>query len=1313
MKKFKQFVVFSVLALLGSVCWAKALPDTIPVGNLAERLIQLIPNTEDIDLEKIPVVLCMDEAYLVHAAVTVTSILENAKQNPGNFTYDIYLLLDGQLKDRDRKKWEEFKDLYGDSVTFNITFINSSTLPEAFPEDFFPTHLLGRWKNSGAMRLLIPQLDIFANNYDKVIYLDCDVLSYNLPKLWSHDFVKEDGSEAFLIGVKDAGQVDNKCPEFLEHAGVFNFPNEEYINSGILVMDIAKAREFGLAKKCFDFIRNHKPKRPDQDSINVVCQGNIKILGHEYSWAPFWDDDYRERFFNQFKPAPAKPEVIPEEIYFFQPVGNPHKPWKWNQRPAETLEEAKLQSDYHYYKFLSPYRIKKIIDIAYCATGKYLEASAVSATSVMMHANPDTHYHFYLIHAPSYSSHSIKKWTSLYWRFKNCSVTTVGYSAHNLAKSVTNRKVNSGKLLKVLMPRILTAREIEKSINKSIKNTIKEINKNPSSLLKVPVMPKVLKDVNKVIYLDGDIILRKPIDDLWDKQFGDKLVWAVHDYGSNIDEATRTKIFDEHLKNFGYADIEPEEYFNSGVMLMDLQGLREFKLDKQVIEWLKMSDPSLKMVDQPAFNSIFYQHHDENMKNIGRRENPLVGILPGYEWNCFVKAPCYDEDPTILQFVGWHPKPWNIDPWLRTKQMFDRYSEYHEALQRSAYARKVYEPEIFELGITADCEEQLENSIPIVYCTDENYLSQTGISITSLLENQKEEDGSYHIYILTSFKIAADDYNKFSELFSQYADRRFKINFVYISEDLVSFAKIANVLSQYPEPSVYRLLIPELEIFSDIEKLIYLDSDIIIKDFSSIWDAVDFSDEDKYMAAVKSTCPNWQNRCEVQSNLRAAEPEAYDISDEEWVNSGLLIMNPMALRNMQFCDKAFELIKRNAPQLPDQYVINALLRDHLIRLDHKYCMPASLDYVNGATLFYAIHYLGEHKPWNDDYAGDDTYIKSLLDQYYTYYKFISPWMSSSSEDTCSVPSFRNLMEHYSSSSKCGDDFYADFYDFYCNDFYGKIVYNENFYAENFYDEGNGSSHRSTDFYEQPRGFNPQDIESEDADENTEQAQDLGEEAETPDNLGQDDDTDSERGEEFEADESNNLGEPSGEQSSVGEEDQESTEAPESENADNSSSEDFTSSNQQKFEEEVIVNQNLVFETGGAAEEQESEETGFEEESNSSDESSNDESNAGEENQENTQESGSENTDNSDSEDSTSNEQESEETDSEEVPDISFLDDDNLDFDELTEVQEKKLEVFAKQLVRGTVALEKLPPKQKSGFIKSVNHSAKKAGGRWL
>lgn len=153
--------------------------------------------------------------------------------------------------------------------------------------------------------------------------------------------------------------------------------------------------------------------------------------------------------------------------------------------------------------------------------------------------------------------------------------------------------------------------------------------------------------VEKVLYLDGDVIIRHSLLPLWNMDLTNYAVGAVR--GSEGDMG--------HFYRLGYS---PElGYFNSGVLLINLKYWRDHNVVNDFKDYIKNHSDSILLHDQDVLNVVF----KNRKKQIPAKYNLHHGFL--------VKNPLFDfekckdevlearEDPVIIHFTA--EKPWDAD----------------------------------------------------------------------------------------------------------------------------------------------------------------------------------------------------------------------------------------------------------------------------------------------------------------------------------------------------------------------------------------------------------------------------------------------------------------------------------------------------------------------------------------------------------------------------------------------------------------------------------------------------------------------------
>ena len=159
-------------------------------------------------------------------------------------------------------------------------------------------------------------------------------------------------------------------------------------------------------------------------------------------------------------------------------------------------------------------------------------------------------------------------------------------------------------------------------------------------------IPQIFKELDKILYLDDDILVKGSVRELYDTDISDKYAAVVEDMGAE-------------LEGFG-AKLGLKKYFNSGMLLLNLKKLREDNITAKLTEY-KKNTPKDYFMDQNALNKIF----GENVIYLSPAYN-YMKILDGKPADSVAKF--YNLDKTSLSTISQNPvilhisgeqKPWN------------------------------------------------------------------------------------------------------------------------------------------------------------------------------------------------------------------------------------------------------------------------------------------------------------------------------------------------------------------------------------------------------------------------------------------------------------------------------------------------------------------------------------------------------------------------------------------------------------------------------------------------------------------------------
>ena len=169
------------------------------------------------------------------------------------------------------------------------------------------------------------------------------------------------------------------------------------------------------------------------------------------------------------------------------------------------------------------------------------------------------------------------------------------------------------------------------------------------------------KEVSKVIYIDGDAVVVDKLNELWNIDIANVAVAGVLDSNQGVSHYNRIKLKKD------------KEYINAGVMLINLQYIREQRIEQKFREYLDNNNP--KYVDQDVVN---YVCQDEKMI-LPIRFNIMTSYLYKREFAAFYYEDYKDDvkealsNPVIYHFVG--VKPWYVDC---KHPMKDKFLEYYK-----------------------------------------------------------------------------------------------------------------------------------------------------------------------------------------------------------------------------------------------------------------------------------------------------------------------------------------------------------------------------------------------------------------------------------------------------------------------------------------------------------------------------------------------------------------------------------------------------------------------------------------------------------
>lgn len=180
-------------------------------------------------------------------------------------------------------------------------------------------------------------------------------------------------------------------------------------------------------------------------------------------------------------------------------------------------------------------------------------------------------------------------------------------------------------------------------------------------------LPAMLPEVDKILYLDGDIVVKDSLAELYATDLGDHYIAAGKD--------TCPVYHPERMPLLG---IDREHwYFNSGVVLMNLKAFRGIDLPAIVSRYAAAHYNFIESPDQDALNFICAKR--------------TVYLHPRYNMNYAVEKDVADEtwgadevkaakrNPAVIHYIG-PVKPWSV------RCTHPRRKDWWDCLERTPYA---------------------------------------------------------------------------------------------------------------------------------------------------------------------------------------------------------------------------------------------------------------------------------------------------------------------------------------------------------------------------------------------------------------------------------------------------------------------------------------------------------------------------------------------------------------------------------------------------------------------------------------------------
>ena len=221
--------------------------------------------------KEIPIFFAVDDGYCPFLAVAIQSLIDNCSEE---YKY-LIKVLHTNISDENKKRITKYERTNVDIEFVNLTYYIEKVKDKLYTRDYY--------SKTTYFRLFLPNL---YPQYDKVLYLDSDIVILDdIAELYNIDM----GTNLVAAAQDDIIQTTPVFQEYAEKVvGVADYRN--YFNAGVLLMNLHQLRKFKFQEKFIYLLDKIKfAVAQDQDYLNRLCKGRVKLFGREWNRMPIED----------------------------------------------------------------------------------------------------------------------------------------------------------------------------------------------------------------------------------------------------------------------------------------------------------------------------------------------------------------------------------------------------------------------------------------------------------------------------------------------------------------------------------------------------------------------------------------------------------------------------------------------------------------------------------------------------------------------------------------------------------------------------------------------------------------------------------------------------------------------------------------------------------------------------------------------------------------------------------------------------------------------------------------------------------------
>ena len=272
--------------------------------------------------EVLPIFFAVDDGYMPFLAVTLQSLVENSSDK---YYYSLKILYTN-ISEENKEKIKKYERGNINIELLDLNYYSEEINDKLYTRDYY--------SKTTYFRLFIPNL---YPQYNKALYLDSDiVLLKDVADLFNIDL----GDNLVGGAPDDVIQTIEVFQGYVEKVvGVADYRN--YFNAGVLLMNLDELRKYNFQEKFLYILGTIKfSVAQDQDYLNRLCKGRVKIIDKNWNRMPISNIDVDEKdlkliHYNlAFKPWHFE-DILYKEYF-----------WKYAQKTEYFDEILKIKDNY-------------------------------------------------------------------------------------------------------------------------------------------------------------------------------------------------------------------------------------------------------------------------------------------------------------------------------------------------------------------------------------------------------------------------------------------------------------------------------------------------------------------------------------------------------------------------------------------------------------------------------------------------------------------------------------------------------------------------------------------------------------------------------------------------------------------------------------------------------------------------------------------------------------------------------------------------------------------------------------------------------